>query len=112
VQGPITGILCATDAIALGAMAAVRNAGLVVGRDVSVIGYGNTEAAQYVQPPLTSIDHEIVNNGRHLADMLMRRINGETVDNLTRLEPVRLVARQSDGPPPGQYQAAPTASSP
>jgi len=94
----ITAILCATDAIALGAMAAIRRAGLTVGREVSVIGYGNTEAGLYAEPPLTTIDHAIVDNGRHLADLLMRQINGEPVQGLTRLEPVHLIARQSDGP--------------
>jgi LacI family transcriptional regulator len=98
IVGPITAIVCATDAIALGAMAAIRRAGLTVGREVSVIGYGNTEAGLYAEPPLTTIDHAIVDNGRHLADLLMRQISGEPVQGLTRLEPVHLIARQSDGP--------------
>ncbi len=98
--GPVTAILCATDLIALGAMRAVRAAGKAVGRDVSVIGYGNTEAGLYAEPPLTTIDHAIVDNGKHLADLLLRRIRGESPEELTRLEPVRLIARQSDGPPP------------
>lgn len=96
----LTAIVCATDAIALGAMSAIRSVGLTVGRDVSVIGYGNTEAGQYADPPLTTIDHAIVDNGRHLADLLMRQINGESAAGLTRLEPVHLIARQSDGPSP------------
>lgn len=98
--GAVTAFLCATDAIALGAMHAVRKAGLVVGCDISVIGYGNTEAGQYAEPPLTTIDHAIVDNGKHLADLLLRKMNGEPPQGLTRLEPVQLVARQSDGPCP------------
>jgi LacI family transcriptional regulator len=97
-EGRITAILCATDAIALGAMSAIRSAGLRVGREVSVIGYGNTEAGLYADPPLTTIDHAIVDNGKHLAALLMRQINGEPAPGLTRLEPVHLIARQSDGP--------------
>lgn len=96
---PITALLCATDAIAIGAMHAVRRAGLVVGRDVSVIGYGNTDAGQYAEPPLTTIDHATVDNGRHLADMLLRKMAGEPPQSLARLEPVNLIARQTDGPP-------------
>lgn len=99
-QGPITAMLCATDAIALGAMAAIKAAGLTVGRDISVVGYGNTEAGLYATPPLTTIDHAIVDNGKHLAEMLMRQINGEPATALTRLEPVHLIARQSDGAAP------------
>lgn len=100
VAGPVTAILCATDLIALGAMRAVRALGKVVGRDVSVIGYGNTEAGQYAEPALTTIDHAIVDNGKHLADLLLRRIRGEAPEALTRLEPVHLIVRGSDGPPP------------
>jgi LacI family transcriptional regulator len=96
----ITAMICATDAIALGAMASIRQAGLAVGRDISVIGYGNTEAGLYADPPLTTIDHAIVDNGRHLAELLMRRINDEPVQGLTRLEPVHLISRLSDGPAP------------
>jgi len=97
--GPITALLCATDAIALGAMHAVRRAGLVVGQDVSVVGYGNTDAGRYAEPPLTTIDHATVDNGRHLADLLLRKMAGEPPQSLARLEPVQLIARQSDGPP-------------
>lgn len=98
VPGRVTALLCATDAIALGAMYAVRSACMVVGRDVSVIGYGNTDAGLYADPPLTTIDHAVVDNGRHLADLLIRRMNGEPPKGLTRLEPVHLIARHSDGP--------------
>lgn len=97
-SAPITALLCATDAIALGAMAAIRRLGLTVGRDVSVIGYGNSDAGQYADPPLSTIDHAIVDNGRHLAGMLLRRMAGEVVAELNRLEPVHLIPRLSDGP--------------
>lgn len=97
---PVTAFLCATDAIALGAMSAIRAAGLVVGRNISVIGYGNTEAGLYATPSLTTIDHAIVDNGKHLAELLIRQIEGEPASQLTRLEPVRLIVRQSDGQGP------------
>jgi len=94
----LTALLCATDAVALGAMRAVRTAGLMVGRDISVIGYGNTEAGLYTEPPLTTLDYATVDNGRHLADLLMRQLAGEPASGLTRLEPVHLIERHSDGP--------------
>ncbi|MCF8160447.1 MAG: LacI family transcriptional regulator [Polaromonas sp.] len=94
----LSAIVCATDAVALGAMRAIRAAGLVVGRDISVIGYGNTEAGLYAEPPLTTLDYATVDNGRHLAELLMRQLGGEPAPSLTRLEPVHLIPRQSDGP--------------
>ena len=96
--GRVSALLCATDSIALGALHAIRQAGLTAGRDISVIGYGNTEAGQFAEPALTTIDHAIVDNGKHLAELLIRQMNGEPPQGLTRLEPVQLITRQSDGP--------------
>jgi LacI family transcriptional regulator len=92
---PPTAIVCATDTVALGAMAAVRSAGLQVGRDVSVMGYGNTEAGQYAWPALASIDHAISSNGRHIAELLLRLIAGESVSQLQVLETPNLLMRAS-----------------
>jgi LacI family transcriptional regulator len=92
---PPSAILCATDTVALGAMAAVRAAGLQVGRDVSVMGYGNTEAGQYAWPALASVDHAIVDNGRSIAQLLLRLIAGENVMELQKLESPKLLMRAS-----------------
>ncbi len=94
---PPTALVCATDTVALGAMHAIREAGRVVGQDVSVIGYGNTEAGQYAFPPLASIDHATTENGRHLAQLLLRAIAGEPVGELQLLETPNLIMRASAG---------------
>jgi LacI family transcriptional regulator len=98
-QAP-TALLCATDAVALGAMHAIRQAGLQVGRDVSVMGYGNSEAGQFAWPPLSSIDHALLDNGRHLAQLLVRLMAGESIAQLQRLEPAQLLIRESVGRAP------------
>ncbi len=90
-----TAILCATDTVALGAMQAIRQAGKSVGKDVSVMGYGNTEAGQFAFPPLASIDHAIVDNGRHLAQLLIRLMAGENASQLNQLETPNLLMRAS-----------------
>src|SRR5690606_33196706 len=51
----VTGIVCGSDLMALGAMRAVREAGLHVPADVSVIGFDDAAPNAYVHPPLTSI---------------------------------------------------------
>jgi LacI family transcriptional regulator len=95
-----TSLVCATDALAIGAMAACRDRGLRVGIDVSVIGYGNSDAAQYSAPPLSSIEHRVQDNGHHIGQLLMRLMAGEDASRLHYLEPVVLVERSSDGPCP------------
>ncbi len=95
---PPSALLCVTDSLALGAMAACRELGKTVGQDVSVIGFGNSDAARYAYPGLTSIEQTTQGIGEKLAEFLMRRIEGGSVHDLQSLEPTRIVPRQSDGP--------------
>lgn len=95
-----TALLCATDSVAIGAMAACRAAGLRVGRDVSIMGYGNSDAGGYANPPLTTIAHDVHDNGRRLGRVLLSVLAGRNPDALHYLEPVVLVPRASDGAAP------------
>lgn len=90
-----TALVCATDAQALGAMAACRALGIEVGKDIAITGYGNTEAGAYAWPPLATIEHAIVENGRHLAEMLLAVMAGEDAAHIHRLEPVQFIERAS-----------------
>jgi LacI family transcriptional regulator len=97
---PPTALVCATDAMAIGALAACRERGIQVGRTMSVTGYGNSSASAFSDPPLTTIDHAVFENGRHIGNSLLRLIRGETKPaDIHYLEPVVLVPRKSDGPP-------------
>ncbi|HRP04433.1 MAG TPA: substrate-binding domain-containing protein, partial [Opitutaceae bacterium] len=100
---PPTSIICATDALAFGAMAACRERGLKIGLDISISGYGNSSASAYCDPPLTTVDHQVFENGRHIGQSLLRLLRGQAQpEEIHYLEPVVLVPRQSDGqcPPP------------
>ena len=91
-------MLCATDAMAIGAMAACRAVGLRVGSDISIMGYGNSDAGRYSNPPLSTIEHRIFENGQHLGQVLLSVLAGEPPKSLHYLEPVVLVPRSSDAP--------------
>lgn len=93
-----TALLCATDAMAIGAMAACRAIGLRVGADISIMGYGNSDAGRYSNPPLSTIEHRIFENGQHLGQVLLSVLAGESAETLHYLEPVILVPRSSDAP--------------
>jgi LacI family transcriptional regulator len=92
-----TSILCAVDNMAFGAITACRESGLVVGRDVSVMGYSNSPMASFCDPALTTVEHRVFENGRHMGEGLLRQLNGEESGVLGYLEPVSLVPRKSDG---------------
>lgn len=71
-----TAILCANDLIAIGAMQAVREAGLTIGQDISIVGYDDIPSAAYTNPPLTTIQQPSRAAGRRLAQMLLEQMNG------------------------------------
>ncbi len=50
-----TAVFAASDTMALGCMRAIEEAGLLVGTDISVIGFDDIPAAQYTSPSLSSV---------------------------------------------------------
>lgn len=96
---PPTAMVCATDAMAIGAFAACRERGIEIGRQMSITGYGNSSVSSFCDPPLTTIDYAVFDNGRHVGSSLLRLLRGDARPGDIRcLEPVTLVARKSDGP--------------
>lgn len=97
---PPSALLCATDSIAMGAYSVCRLRKIEIGRDISIIGYGNSDLAQYAEPGLTSIEHNPYSNGFELGKVLLHMMDGEDPEKFALLQPVQLVIRESDGPPP------------
>ena len=95
---PPTAILCATDTQALGALAAIRNLGLVPGQDVSVIGYDGLDFGKHTNPPLTTMAQPLAHSGRQIGDMLLAIIDGGNPADFQELRSAELVRRMSDGP--------------
>jgi LacI family transcriptional regulator/LacI family repressor for deo operon, udp, cdd, tsx, nupC, and nupG len=52
---PPTAVVAASDALAFGAMHALRDAGLEAGRDMSLVGCGDLPLAAHTHPPLTTL---------------------------------------------------------
>ena len=92
-----TAILAGNDTIALGAIAAIADAGLSVPEDVAVVGFDNLPTAPFMQPPLTTIDNPareqgVLGRGDACAAAAAR------ADREARIRvPVKLVVRRSCG---------------
>lgn len=69
-------IFAVDDLIAIGAMRALKERGLIVGRDVAVVGFNNTALGAYVQPALTSVNVPIYELGQIAVKMLTSQIYG------------------------------------
>ena len=74
----VTAILCASDPMALGAIRAVRRAGLSVPRDISIVGYDDSALMNCTEPPLTTIRQPIEPMGRTVIELLLRQITSDS----------------------------------
>jgi LacI family transcriptional regulator len=73
-----TGYFCANDEIALGAYAAITEAGLQVGRDIAVTGWDDVPVARHLSPALTTVHQPMYELGALGARMLATRIASAT----------------------------------
>jgi LacI family transcriptional regulator len=94
---PPTAIVACNDSMAIGAMLAIQEHKLVVGRDVAVAGFDDIPAAANASPPLTTVRQPIYDIGRQALDMLIRVIRNEPVENLHVLLVPELIVRASSG---------------
>jgi DNA-binding LacI/PurR family transcriptional regulator len=100
VQTGATGIICASDPLALGAIRGVRRLGLSVPGDVSVIGYDDSALMMCTDPPLTTVRQPIEAMGRAIVSMLVEQAEGSSLAPEELLFEPELVVRGSTGPPP------------
>ena len=96
----VTGIVCASDPLALGAVRAVRRRGLNVPEDVSIVGYDDSSFMTCADPPMTTIRQPIEAMGRAAVDLLASEIAGARVAHDELLFEPELVVRASTGPAP------------
>ena len=66
------------DEVAIKSMEAIRDAGLEVPRDVSVIGYDNSHLAEACLPKLTSINHPKEAMGSRAAELILDMVLGKS----------------------------------
>jgi len=104
----VTGIICGSDVLALGAIRAVRRAGLRVPGDVSVVGYDDSWLLNCTDPPLTTVRQPIESMGKAAVALLVNQMESVTVLPETLLFEPELVVRGSTGPAPGE--TAPSAT--
>jgi len=98
---PPTAVFAASDFLAIGAMAAVREAGLRVPEDVSVAGFDDIEFASYCHPPLTTVHVPSKDIGRMAVNLLMELIAGEDDSPRRVCLDTKMILRKSCGKLPG-----------
>jgi LacI family transcriptional regulator len=92
---PFDGIFCGSDQIARGVVDELRSEKVSVPHDVAVVGFDNWELFSTTsQPPLTTVDMNLEDMGRAVAQELQTAITGKTRPGIHRL-PVHLIPRES-----------------
>jgi DNA-binding LacI/PurR family transcriptional regulator len=88
-------VISASDLIAMGVIHALQDRGLVVPRDVAVVGFDDIASAAHFNPPLTTARQDTRLAGELLVGNVIKLIEGEAVES-TLMAP-RLVVRASCG---------------
>jgi LacI family transcriptional regulator len=96
-----TAIFCFNDIAAIGAVRALKDAGLSVPQDVSVVGFDDIQSAAYATPSLTTVRQPLAEMGKRAAQILLERIANREVDYPSEVVMApELVVRESTGPAP------------
>jgi len=98
---PPTAIFAHNDIIALGAIRAIKYAGLFIPDDISVIGYDDIVMAAYLETPLSTVRYPKVEMGTLAGRMILQLIKSKNILSPQCVKlPIELVVRASTGPPP------------
>jgi DNA-binding LacI/PurR family transcriptional regulator len=105
---PFTALFAFNDVTAMGAILALREAGLRVPKDISVVGFDDVLSASTYNPPLTTVRQPLRNMGQTAASTLLAMIRDETLHAHATTITVypNLVVRKSTAPAAVQAPAA------
>jgi DNA-binding LacI/PurR family transcriptional regulator len=99
-RGGFTAVFCGNDHLAIYALRACQEHGVVVPRDMSVIGFDDVPVGEHTNPPLTTIQVQKRELGKRAAQLLRQLIDGKPSARPQVVVPVALRIRSSTGPPP------------
>lgn len=95
---PPDAVFAASDMMAIGALKAMRAAGLRVPQDVALVGFDDIPLAALVDPPLTTVRQSISDLGYTAATLLFEELESEDSESPQRMIlPTELVVRSSCG---------------
>jgi len=92
---PPDAVLACSDELAFGALHAIEDAGLEVGRELGLMGWDDAPLAAHSHPPLTTLHASRQQFGAQLAHLLVASIEGKSIEQRHVVLPMRLVVRKS-----------------
>lgn len=99
-QAPVTALFCFSDEMAIGALAALRSAGIVCPDQISIVGFDDIPMASFVEPCLTTIRQPMELIGQRTVELLLGILSRRQSSPLSVTLPHELIVRKSVAPPP------------
>jgi LacI family transcriptional regulator len=93
---PLSAVFCSNDETAFGARLALHERGLQVPQDVSVVGFDDTPASEFMTPPLTTVRQPVFEMGLYATSSLLKMMGYPAQD--IELPPLKLVVRGTTRP--------------
>lgn len=88
-------VFVANDEMAIGAIQAIKDNNLNVPEDIAIVGFDNIRFSKYISPKLTTISQPIYQFGEKGMQMLVKLMNGESLEEENIFLDYELVIRQS-----------------
>jgi LacI family transcriptional regulator len=88
-------VFAASDTMALGALRAMHERGVVVPDDVALMGFDGFVGSQKSVPPLTTIEQPVAHTASRAVELLLGLVSGEFSSPMSVVLPVELVERAS-----------------
>lgn len=94
-QAPdITAVFAVSDLVAAGAMQALYSRGILIPRQISIVGFDDT-FAEYLAPPLTTVRQPMFDMGFKAASLAIKLITSRETSARLEFCPTRLIIRES-----------------
>jgi LacI family transcriptional regulator len=101
-QNRATAVFAGNDKIAHGVYDALRDRGIRVGDQISVVGFNDTLEAVVLHPALTTVRVHAEQVGRQLAELALTQIEAGVMTAKTITIPTRIIRRESVAGPTGR----------
>lgn len=80
-----TAICAANDLIAIGAIKALKERGIKIPQDISVVGFDDIQTANIIEPQLTTIKQNSYNMGYESASILINNLENNEINNIEKM---------------------------
>ncbi|OIJ18101.1 LacI family transcriptional regulator [Anaerobacillus alkalidiazotrophicus] len=96
-ESPPTAVFTFNDEMAIGAIKAVKDSGLEVPKDIAIVGFDNIKMSSLYEPNITTIDQPKYEIGIKAMELLLKIINGESIQKKKFVLKDNLMIRESCG---------------